>query len=128
MPRPGLPPQLEAVASDDEIALGPPGAKGAPWIVNDDPWSLIEPLLRPRPQRAPDPQPVDDQLPLWGVLSVPFIGIAWQQLPPKRGFGSGQTCRRRLCRWTEAGVFDQVHQILLAVEHGRADRLDAPLR
>jgi transposase len=29
-------------------------------------------------------------------------------------FGSGQTCWRRLGRWHEAGVFDQLHRTLLA--------------
>jgi transposase len=38
------------------------------------------------------------------------LGRSAQEL----GFGSGMTCWRRLERWTEAGVFDQVHQILLA--------------
>ncbi|MFD9356055.1 transposase [Streptomyces sp. NPDC060031] len=40
--------------------------------------------------------------------------MAWQFLPPELGFGSGQTCSRRLERWQQAGVFDQVHRILLA--------------
>ncbi|MFB0632453.1 transposase [Streptomyces sp. AB3(2024)] len=39
--------------------------------------------------------------------------IAWQLLPPEPGFGSWQTCRRRLGRWQQAGVFDQLHRILL---------------
>ncbi|TXS34531.1 transposase [Streptomyces sp. ms191] len=30
------------------------------------------------------------------------------------GFGSGQTCGRRLDRWEKAGVFDQLHRVLLA--------------
>ncbi|MEU8718597.1 transposase [Streptomyces sp. NPDC048663] len=40
--------------------------------------------------------------------------IAWQLLPLEMGFGSGQTCWRRLDRWQRAGVFDQIHRILLA--------------
>ncbi|MET7485416.1 transposase [Streptomyces sp. NPDC005538] len=32
--------------------------------------------------------------------------IAWQLLPLELGFGSGQTCRRRLDRWQKAGVFE----------------------
>lgn len=41
-------------------------------------------------------------------------GLTRQQLPPELGFGSGQTCRRRLGHWQEAGVFEALHLILLA--------------
>uniref|UniRef100_UPI003EBD1138 transposase n=1 Tax=Streptomyces sp. bgisy104 TaxID=3413785 RepID=UPI003EBD1138 len=40
--------------------------------------------------------------------------VAWQLLPLELGFGSGQTCWRRLDRWQQAGVFDRLHRILLA--------------
>lgn len=40
--------------------------------------------------------------------------MAWQLLPLELGFGSGQTCWRRLDRWQQAGVFDRLHRILLA--------------
>ncbi|MFE7927604.1 hypothetical protein ACFU6S_02515 [Streptomyces sp. NPDC057456] len=35
-------------------------------------------------------------------------------LPLELGFGSGQTCWRRLDRWQQAGVLDRSHRILLA--------------
>ena len=59
-----------------------------------------------------------DRLCLQGVLYVLCNDIAWQLLPLKLGFGSGQACWRRLERWQQAGVFDQLHRILLA-EHAR---------
>ncbi|MCX4884029.1 transposase [Streptomyces sp. NBC_00847] len=92
-------------------------------MVDDELWALIEPVLPPWPERSPGPRPVDDRLCLQGILFVLFTGITWQQLPAELGFGSGQTCWRRLCRWTEAGVFDQVHRILLAELHA-ARRID----
>ncbi|WP_405018052.1 IS5 family transposase [Kitasatospora sp. NBC_00070] len=92
-------------------------------MVDDELWALIGPVLPPWPERSPGPRPVDDRLCLQGILFVLFTGITWQQLPPELGFGSGQTCWRRLCRWTEAGVFDQVHRILLA-ELNAAGRID----
>lgn len=55
-----------------------------------------------------------DRLCLQGVLFVLYTGITWQQLPLELGFGSGQTCWRRLERWQQAGVFDRLHQILLS--------------
>ena len=85
----------------------------APWIVDDGLWELIAPLLPPRPARAPGPRPVDDRRCLQGILFVLYTGIGWEDLPQELGFGSGMTCWRRLRRWTDAEVFDQLHRILL---------------
>ncbi|AWL43009.1 hypothetical protein B9S64_26865 [Streptomyces sp. SM18] len=35
-------------------------------------------------------------------------------MSPELRFGSGQTCWRRLDRWQQAGLFKQLHRILLA--------------
>ncbi|WP_327668005.1 MULTISPECIES: IS5 family transposase [unclassified Streptomyces] len=85
-----------------------------PWIVDDDLWAVIEPLLPPWPARSPGPKPVEDRMCLQGILYVLHQDIAWQLLPVELGFGSGQTCWRRLDRWQQAGVFEQLHRILLA--------------
>ncbi|MEV5163996.1 IS5 family transposase [Streptomyces werraensis] len=77
-------------------------------------WALIEPLLPPWPEKAPGPRPVPDRLCLQGILYVLYNDIAWQLLPLELGFGSGQTCWRRLERWQQSGVFDRLHRILLA--------------
>lgn len=66
---------------------------------------------------------VDDRRCLQGILFVLYTWIAWQQLPLELGFGSGQTCWRRLGRWHEAGVFDKLHRILLA-EVNAVGRID----
>ncbi|MET8717482.1 IS5 family transposase [Streptomyces sp. NPDC004735] len=79
-----------------------------PWIVDDDLWALIEPFL------PPWPRPVPDRLCLQSVLYVLHNDIAWQLLPLELGFGSDQSCWRRLARWQSAGVFDQLHRVLLA--------------
>jgi len=73
---------------------------------------MVEPVLPPCSERSPGPRPVSDRLCLEGVLFVLHTGIPWQQLSPELGFGSGQTCWRRLERWQEAGVFDGLHGIL----------------
>jgi transposase len=93
------------------------------WIVDDCLWDLIEPLLPPWPAKSPGPRPVADRLCLQGILFVLHTGIGWEDLPQELGFGSGMTCWRRLQRWTEAGVFDQVHQLLL-VRLNAANRID----
>ncbi|WP_425555325.1 IS5 family transposase [Kitasatospora arboriphila] len=92
-------------------------------MVDDEPWTRIEPLLPAWPERSPGPRPVDDRLCLQGVLFVLYTGITWQQLPLELGFGSGQTCWRRLGRWQEAGVFEVLHRILLA-ELNTAGQID----
>lgn len=83
-----------------------------PWIVDDELWARIEPLLPAWPERSPGPRPVADRRCLQGVLFVLYTGITWQQLPPELGFGSGQTCWRRLGSWQEAGVFETLHRMV----------------
>ena len=69
------------------------------------------------------PRPGPDRHCLQGILFVLHTGIGWEDLPLELGFGSGMTCWRRLKRWTDAGVFDQLHQILLA-QLNAANRID----
>ncbi|WP_164716137.1 histidine phosphatase family protein [Streptomyces sp. WAC 06738] len=76
--------------------------------MDDDLWARIEPLLPPWPERSPGAKPVDDLLCLQGTLYVLHQDIAWQLLPPELGFGSDQTCWRRLDRRQQAGVFVQL--------------------
>lgn len=52
-------------------------------------------------------RPVPDRLRPQDILSVLQYGTARHLLPPERGFGSGQSCRRRLDRWQKAGVTGQ---------------------
>ncbi|WP_405804823.1 IS5 family transposase [Streptomyces sp. NBC_01187] len=94
-----------------------------PWIVDDELWAVVEPLLPPWPEGAPGPRPVPDRLCLQGILYVLYNDVSWQLLPPELGFGSGQTCWRRLGRWHEAGVFDVLHRSLLARPNA-ADAID----
>ncbi|RLU76968.1 hypothetical protein CTZ27_38455 [Streptomyces griseocarneus] len=99
------------------------GVSKRPWIVDDELWGLIEALLPPSPGRSPGPRPMSDRLCLQGVLYVLYQDISWQLLPLELGFGSGQTCWRRLSRWHEASVFDRLHRVLLAKLHA-ADQFD----
>ncbi|MGW5782113.1 IS5 family transposase [Streptomyces sp. NPDC003863] len=85
-----------------------------PWIVSDELWLLIEPLLPvPAPKLAAGRPRVPDRQALCGILFVPHTGVQWEYLPQELGFGSGMTCRRRLAAWNEAGVWDRLHVILL---------------
>ena len=86
----------------------------AKTIVSDELWSLIEPLI---PQRPPRPwggrPPVEDRKVLTGILFVLKTGIAWEDLPQEMSCGCGMTCWRRLRDWQEAGVWEDLHLVLL---------------
>ncbi|WP_435840822.1 IS5 family transposase [Streptomyces cinnamoneus] len=85
-----------------------------PWIVSDELWSLIEPLLPEQGPKQVEGRPrVPDRQALCGILFVLHTGIQWEYLPQELGFGSGMTCWRRLAAWNEAGVWDQLHLVLL---------------
>ncbi|MFG2105105.1 IS5 family transposase [Micromonospora echinaurantiaca] len=97
-----------------------------PWIVSDDLWAEIEPLLPTRPprrRRYPGRKPLDDRKVLCGILFVLYTGIPWEYLPQELGFGSGMTCWRRLRDWNDAGVWQRLHEVLLGKLRA-ADQLD----
>ena len=87
-------------------------------------WSRIQPLL-PEVTKSPRggrPRLSDEQA-LNGILFVLRTGTPWEYLPQEMGFGSGMTCWRRLRQWQAAGVWHQLHLLLLTELRG-AGRLD----
>jgi transposase len=100
------------------------GAQMARPLVSDELWE-IEPLIPkvPRRQRFPGRKRLDDRKVLAGILFVLQTGIPWEYLPQEMGCGSGMTCWRRLREWQEAGVWQRLHELLLA-KLNEADRID----
>lgn len=95
-------------------------------ILSDELWALIEPLLpppKPRRERYPGRKPLEDRKVLTGILFVLQSGIPWEMLPKEMGCGSGMSCWRRLRAWQEAGVWNRLHEVLLARLRA-ADSLD----
>jgi transposase len=95
-------------------------------LLPDDLWDRIEPLLpepKPRRSRHPGRKPIEDRKALTGILFVLKTGIPWEDLPQEMGCGSGMTCWRRLRDWHHAGVWQRLHERLLAELHA-ADRID----
>jgi transposase len=91
------------------------GSRVKPWVVDDELWAIVGPLLpqTPRRFRYPGRPRMDDRLVLQGILFVLHTGIGWEHLPQELGFGSGMTAWRRLHAWHEAGVWGQLHGVLL---------------
>src|SRR5438034_10973944 len=88
----------------------------APWIVSDELWERIEPLL-PKVERRfryPGRKRLPDRQAVQGILFVLQTGIAWRHLPLELGFGGGSTCYRRLDQWQRAGVWEKLNALLLA--------------
>ena len=95
-------------------------------ILDDALWEPIEPHLPPpkkKRRRFPGRPRVPDRAALTGILYVLMSGVPWEYLPQEMGCGSGMTCWRRLKEWQEAGVWERLHQVLLAKLHG-ADLID----
>nr|WP_143061164.1 IS5 family transposase [Saccharopolyspora shandongensis] len=86
------------------------------WEVDDGLWERIEPLLPvvERRFRNPGRKRLDDRKALCGILFVLYTGMPWEFLPQELGYGSGMTCWRRLRDWNEAGVWQRLHETLLA--------------
>jgi transposase len=98
-------------------------------LVTDDLWQIIEPLLPPpRPRRRDRRRrggrpPMDDRSVLAGIIFVLKTGIPWEHLPQEMGCGCGMTCWRRLRDWHEAGVWRELHRVLLD-KLNAADKID----
>jgi transposase len=94
-------------------------------LVSDELWDLVKPLIPEvkRRYRYPGRKRIDDRRVLTGILFVLKTGIPWEHLPQELGCGSGMTCWRRLKEWQEAGVWQRLHELLLA-KLRQADRID----
>jgi transposase len=86
-------------------------------IISDQLWAKIEPLLpasKPRRSANPGRKPISNRAALTGIVFVLKTGLRWRDLPAEMGCGSGVSCWRRLRDWQEAGVWSQLHELLLA--------------
>ena len=85
-------------------------------LVPDELWEVVEPLI-PQVQRRyryPGRKRIEDRRVLTGILFVLKTGVPWEDLPQEMGCGSGVTCWRRLREWQQQGVWQKLHEVLLA--------------
>lgn len=94
-------------------------------LVPDELWEVVEPLIPKveRRYRYPGRKRIGDRQTLTGILFVLKTGIAWEDLPQEMGCGSGVTCWRRLDEWQRKGVWQKLHEVLLA-KLNAADQID----
>ncbi|MFD4231361.1 transposase [Streptomyces sp. NPDC058545] len=91
------------------------GADLSQWLVPDELWELVAPLL---PWFAARPQgggtaPCDERAVFTAVVYVLTSGCAWRRLPPTFGTSSA-TAHRQFTAWTEAGLWRR----LVVARHG----------
>jgi transposase len=95
------------------------------WKLDDALWEQLEPLFVDPPRRRCNPgrKRYPARACLEGVLYLLYTGIRYVDLPRELGFPSGETCRRRLHEWIDAGVWPQA-LTLLVCELDQKGRLD----
>lgn len=85
-------------------------------VLTDELWARLEPLipLGSRRFRYPGRKRTDDRAALEGILYAVRTGVGWNRLPTGLFGASGATCWRRLTEWAEAGIWQELHERLLA--------------
>ena len=83
-------------------------------LVPDDLWAVISPLLPPEPEKLKGGRPrASDRSALAGIILVLRTGMQWKHVPRNALGCSGKTSWRRLGEWQAAGVWANLHRVLL---------------
>ena len=85
-------------------------------LVPDELWALVAPLLpaSPRPPYGGRRRTISDRACLAAIVFMARTSVPWRLLPSRElGCGLPATCWRRLTEWANAGVFDQLHLVVL---------------
>jgi transposase len=82
-------------------------------LVSDELWKLVEPILPKHPYVPGVGKPrVPDRVCLTGIIFVLKTGIPWEDFPHEMGC-CGMTLWNRLDEWRQAGVWEQLHHLVL---------------
>lgn len=88
----------------------------AEQLVSDEFWARVEPLL-PKVERRfryPGRKRVDDRCCLEAIMYVLKTGCQWSMVPVSEIGCNGKTAWRRMDEWDSAGLWDDLHEKLLA--------------
>jgi putative transposase len=97
-----------------------PAARAAPpekddptiWRVDDELWTLLEPILRSTKERKKPGRPRrDDRAIFDGLIWLARTGSQWSQLP--RAFGPKSTVHERFTEWVTSGALERAWAMLL---------------
>lgn len=96
----------------------------ARYEVSDELWARIQPLLplKPRRSRWPGRLPLDDRACLNGILFV-LLTASLDRPPPAARLRLGHDLLAQVACLDQAGVWDQLHALLLAELHA-GDQID----
>lgn len=85
-------------------------------LVSDGFWERVHRLLpaRKRRHRYPGRKRIDDRICLEAIAYVLKTGCQWRMVPAAQIGCSGVTAWRRMDEWIDAGVWDALHEDLLA--------------
>lgn len=79
------------------------------WLMPEELWQRMAPLIPPEPPKARGGRPrMDDRQAANGIWYVLRTGCQWKALP--RALGAASTVHRRFLEWQEAGVFTKLWQ------------------
>ncbi len=85
-------------------------------LVSDEFWARVERVIPkvPRRFRHPGRKRVDDRCCLEAIMYVLKTGCQWAMVPVSETGCSGKTAWRRMDEWDRSGVWDRLHESLLA--------------
>lgn len=87
------------------------------WRVDDDLWTLLEPMLKSEKVRKKPGRPRrDDRTIFDGLIWLARTGAQWSQLP--REFGPKSTVHERFTEWIETGALERAWATLLRAYDG----------
>jgi putative transposase len=88
-------------------------ARTKPWMVSDEFWEKVEPLIPPAPSHAKGGRRrMDDRDAFAAMIYVLRTGIQWNALP--RQMGASSTVHDRYQEWERAGFFEELWRVGLA--------------
>src|ERR1700761_9623227 len=85
-------------------------------LVSDEFWARVAPLVpaRERRHRYPGRKRVPDRACLEAIMYVLKTGCQWAMVPESETGCNGKTAWRRMDELDQAGVWDKLHDVLLA--------------
>jgi len=82
-------------------------ARTKPWMVSDELWEKVEPLVPPAPSHAKGGRPrMDDRKAFAAIVYVLRTGIQWNALPVE--LGASSTVHDRFQEWEREGFFEEL--------------------